>query len=282
MADPHAATTGTARTGRMVPRPDVGPLLRQWRRRSKLSQMALALDVGVSPRHLCFVENGRARPSADLVMAIAEHLAVPLRQRNALLLAAGYAPRFRESALQAPDLAAVRHALQRLLDAHDPYPGVALDGRFNVVLANAAAGRLAALLPPELAAPMNMFRASLHPQGFAAMTVNFDEWAHHLLHELAGLRASTGDAEIGALADEVSAYPNVAALLARPQSPPDPGHAVLLPCVLEPGGQRLSLFTTRAHLGAPRDVTLDELSVELFYPADADTEAALRAQGRTG
>lgn len=272
-----AVAYNPAHAAQAMQRRDVGLLLRGWRERRKLSQMALALDVGVSPRHLCFVETGRSRPSAELLLSMSEHLDVPLRQRNELLLAAGYAPRYQERGLDAPDLAAVRGALQRLLDVHDPYPGVALDGRFNVVLANAAAGRLAALLPPELATPLNMFRASLHPKGFAARTSNFGEWGRHLLRELAWLRANTGDAAIAALADEVMGYPNVAALLAQDQPPPDPAHAVLLPCILELGGQRLSLFTTRANLGTPRDVTLDELTVELFYPADAATEAALRA-----
>lgn len=282
MIHSHTDTLRATPAQAMTPRAEVGELLRKWRQRRKLSQLALALDVGVSARHLCFVETGRARPSARLLLAISEHLALPLRQRNKLLLAAGHAPRFRETALQAPDLSVVHAGLQRLLDAHHPYPGVVLDGRFNVVSANAAAGRLVALLPPEHAAPVNLFRASLHPRGLAAVTANFSDWARHLLRELDALCSATEDAEIVALADEVAAYPNVVALRAQPEPPPDPDHAVLLPLVLDLGGQRLSLFTTRAHLGTPRDVTLDELSVELFYPADAETEALLRSERWAG
>lgn len=258
-------------------RREVGPLLREWRQRRALSQMALALDVGVSPRHLSFVETGRARPSAELLLSMSEHLAVPLRQRNDLLLAAGYAPRYTETDWQAPDMGAVRRALQRLLDAHDPYPGLALDRCCNVVLANAAARRLMALLPPELTEPcLNMYRASLHPRGFAAFTRNFGDWARHLLNELAWLCASSGDPALSALAEEVAAYPNVAALLAEGTAPARDEHALLLSCVLSLGGQQLSLFTTRAAIGAPYDVTLAELTVELFYPADEGTERALR------
>ena len=259
-------------------RRDVGPLLRDWRQRRKLSQMALALDVGVSPRHLSFVETGRSRPSAELLLSMSEHLAVPLRQRNELLLAAGYAPRYSETRLDAPGLDVVRSALQRLLDAHEPYPGLALDRCGNVVLANAAAQRLTTLLPPALLQPrLNIYRASLHPEGFAAVTRNFADWGRHLVHELAWLAESTGDAELAALAEEVMAYPNVATLMAaRPQAPSDAGGLVLT-CEMQLGAQRLTLFTTRAAIGAPRDVTLAELTLELFYPADGASEAALRA-----
>ncbi|MEZ5607178.1 MAG: helix-turn-helix domain-containing protein [Burkholderiaceae bacterium] len=267
---------------RTLPRGDVGPLLREWRQRRKLSQMALALDVGVSPRHLSFVETGRSRPSPELLLSMSEHLAVPLRQRNALLLAAGYAPRYSETRLDAPGLGAVRGALQRLLDAHDPYPGLALDRCGNVVLANAAAGRLQALLPPELTQPvLNIYRASLHPQGFAAATENFADWARHLVHELMWLRESTGDADVAALAEEVLAYPNVAALLAADPPAPDAAAGLVLTCVMNLGGQRVALFTTRAAIGAPRDVTLAELTLELFYPADVASEAVLRAAAAT-
>lgn len=279
--------TGTAighapRPARTLPRGEVGPLLRQWRQRRKLSQLALALDVGVSPRHLSFVETGRSRPSPELLLSMSEQLAVPLRQRNALLLAAGYAPRYSETPLDAPGLGAVRSALQRLLAAHDPYPGLALDRCGNVVLANAAAQRLVAPLPPALTQPaLNIYRASLHPQGLAAATENFDHWARHLVHELIWLRDSTGDADLAALADEVLAYPAVAALVAQGDGPAaDAG--LLLSCVLRLAGQRVALFTTRAAIGAPRDLTLAELTLELFYPADAASEAALRQLASNG
>jgi transcriptional regulator with XRE-family HTH domain len=256
--------------------PDVGSLLRAWRGKRRLSQLALALDAGVSARHLSFVETGRARPSAELLLALAERLNVPLRERNQLLEAAGFAPRYSETGWSSPDLRAVHEGLQRLLDAHDPYPGVALDRQWNVVLANAAAVRMVALLPEHLSRPaLNMFRASLHPEGFASITANFDEWGRYLVGELERLAAASLDAGVAALLDEVSGYPNVRALRARPAPPAPP--ALLVPCVLRHRGRELSLFTTLATFGSPRDVTLAELTVELFYPADDDTAAALRA-----
>jgi len=257
-----------------------GALLRSWRSRRRLSQLALALDAGVSARHLSFVENGRSRPSAELLLALAEKLQLPLRSRNELLHAAGYAPRFTESRLGAPDLESVSAALQRLLAAHDPWPGLAMDRRGDVIQANAAATRLAGLLPPFLREPqLNMFRASLHPQGFAAITANFEQWGRHLLDELQLRAEADGDAFAAALLEEVEAYPNVRAL--RDRGPATSGGSIplLLHCLLDIGGVRLSLFTARAVFGSPRDVTLAELAVELFYPADEPTAAALRAAG---
>jgi transcriptional regulator with XRE-family HTH domain len=254
----------------------VGDLLRAWRAKRRLSQLEVGLSAGVSPRHLSFVETGRARASAELLVALGEVLQMPLRERNALLLAGGFAPRWSEQALDAPDMAAMRQAIARVLDAHDPYPGVALDRHWNVVVANRAAGRLLALLPPALAAaPVNVFRAGLHPNGIAAHTANFAAWGRYLLHELERLAEGSLDAATAALRDEVHAYPNVVALRAQPAPPPRPGE-LLVPCVLDLHGQRLSLFTTLATFGSPRDVTLAELTVELFYPADAATAAVLR------
>jgi transcriptional regulator with XRE-family HTH domain len=256
---------------------EAGAMLRAWRNRRRLSQLALALDAGVSARHLSFVETGRSRPSAELLLSLAERLQLPLRSRNELLLAAGFAPRFSETGLSSPDLASVRGALRRLLDAHDPWPGVALDRQWNVVLANAAALRLASALPPFLREPqINMFRASLHPQGFAAFTANFDEWGRYLFGELRRLAES--DADASALLDEVGGYQNVRALREHPSVHADGAASLLVPCVLDVGGRRLRLFTTLAVFGSPRDVTLAELTVELFYPADEATASALRGE----
>lgn len=261
--------------------PGVGPLVKEWRARRGRSQMDLAHSAGVSPRHLSFVETGRSRPSPELVLALAEDLDVPLRDRNALLLAAGHAPRYARTPLDDPTMAHITASLQRLLDAHDPYPGVALDRRWDVVLANRAAGALVGVLPPELAGPpTNIFRASLHPDGLAAHTVNFDEWARHLLGQLRRAVAVTGDPELRAVEEEVTAYPNVVALPDRAEALPAAGPTLLVPCRLRLGGTELSLFTTLTTFGTPRDVTLDELAVELFFPADEATDAALRAGGR--
>jgi transcriptional regulator with XRE-family HTH domain len=254
-----------------------GDLLRAWRTKRRLSQMELALRAGVSPRHLSCVENGRSRASAELLAALAEVLELPLREANALLLAGGHAPRHPQTDLGAPDMAAMREALTRVLDAHDPYPGVALDGRWNVVIANAAARRLIAALPPEVLAPVpNLFRAALHPRGMAAFTRNFDEWGRYLLRELQRLADASLDEALWALRDEVQGYDNVRALRQRSAAEP-PSHDLLVPCMLDLHGRRLALFTTLATFGSPRDVTLAELTVELFYPADAATAQALRA-----
>ena len=239
--------------------------------------MDLALEVGVSPRHLSFVETGRSRPSPELVLAIADRLEVPLRESNTLLLAAGYAPRYSERSLDDGALRSIRASLQRMLDAHDPYPGVVIDRQWNVVLANRAAGALTAALPATLVGPpLNVYRACLHPDGLAARTVNFGEWANYLLRQLRRTISLTADPELEQILAEVSTYPNVASLAV----PPDPewdDPQLLIPLRLDLGGQELSMFTTLTTFGTPRDVTLDELAVELFFPADEPSEQLLRA-----
>jgi transcriptional regulator with XRE-family HTH domain len=254
----------------MVTQARAGLLLRQWRQRRQLSQLDLALGVGVSARHLSFVETGRSNASPELLLALAERLEVPLREQNSLLLAAGYAPRFGETRLEDPAMDAARTALERMLTLHDPYPGLAMDLHWNVVLSNKAATRIAAALPPELAeAPLNVFRACLHPDGLAKQTLNFPEWAAYLLHQLDRLRLLTADPGVSALADEVGRYPNVAALPAR-HGPFEP--TVLIPWQVRLDGTELSFLTTLTSFGTPRDITLAELAVELFYPTDTTTE----------
>ncbi len=272
-----ASTTATA----------LGTLLRAWRGKRKVSQMALALEVGVSPRHLSFVETGRANASAALVMQLARQLGLGLRESNELLLAAGFAPRFPETDFESAALANVRGAMQRLVAAHDPYPGVVMNRHWNIVHANQAATRMLRLLPPSLATPsVNMLRASLHPEGFAAMTENFDAWGRHLVDAIEGMARTSLDPAVAALRDEVLAYPNVQRLMAQPQpSAAAPSRAsaagsdaLLLPCVMRLGGQRLSLFSTKLALTTPLDVTLSELLIELFYPNDEATGAILRCE----
>jgi transcriptional regulator with XRE-family HTH domain len=257
---------------------EVGALIRDWRRQRRLSQLSLALETGVSSRHLSFVETGRSRPSADLLLALAEFLELPLRERNRLLLAGGYAPRYRETPLSSPAVAPVLAGLARLLELHEPYPGVVLDRQWNVVRANAAAERMLALLPPALREPpVNLFRASLRPDGLAAMTTNFAAWGAYLVDELERLADRSGDPALAALHDEVLAYGNVAALRRRRASSREEPPTLLVPCELALGRARLSLFTTLARIGTARDVTLAELTTELFYPADAESAATLRA-----
>lgn len=256
----------------------VGELVRDWRQRRRLSQMHLALEVGVSPRHLSFVETGRSKPSPELVESIAEELDVPLRERNALLLAAGYAPRYRERPLDDPAMRFAMESVQRLLDAHDPYPGVVIDRQWNVVRANVAAGALTAGLPETVLGPtLNVYRVCLHPEGLAARTANFAEWATYLLGQLDRTVARTGDPTVLALRDEVREYPNVTALERRDPEPGDDA-PLLVPLRLAADGIELSLFTTLTTFGTPRDVTLDELAVELFYPADDATDKMLRGR----
>ncbi len=256
---------------------EVGALIRLWREARGLSQLALSLDVGISSRHLSFVENARSRPSADLLIALATRLEVPLRERNELLLAGGFAPRYRETSIDAPALAMVRTSIDRLLAAHDPYPGVALDRCWNVVIANQAAQRLVELLPAALRTlPFNTFRTGLHPDGLRRLTSNFDQWGAYLLGQLDRLVMRTLDPGASALLDEVTAWPGIRELRqsASPASANEP--QLLVPVIIDLNGHRLSMFTTLATLGSPLDVTLSELTLELFYPADEDTAQTLR------
>ena len=261
-----------------------GALVRDWRQRRRRSQMDLALETGVSTRHLSFVETGRARPSPELLLALADQLEIPLRDRNALLLAAGYAPRYAETGLDDPAMAAARAALQRMLHLHGPYPGLVIGQNWDVMQANAAARRLAAAVPPALAGPpLNVFRACLHPNGLAAATLNFPEWAGYLLGQLGRLRLLTDDPAVAALAREVAGYPNVVALGDwRAAAPGSGGQAVLVPWQVRLHGTELSLFITLTTFGAPRDITLADLAVELFYPADEQTAALLRGWADQG
>jgi hypothetical protein len=209
-----------------------------------------------------------------VLLAIAERLALSLRMRNVWLLTAGYAPRFSEQPLASNQMAQIHLALDKLLSAHDPYPGVILDGHWNVVRANATAQGLIGLLPAALCEPqVNMFRASLHPEGFAAMTQNFHEWGSYLVQALSKQVQGTRDETMTTLLQEVLQYPNVAALQTAPVDGTTP--SLLIPCVLVIGGQRFSLFTTLTSFGTPRDITLAELSIELFYPSDPETDTLL-------
>ena len=249
-----------------------GNLLREWRRRRNLSQRALATGSAVSARHLSFIETGRARPSREMVLHLADRLDVPLRERNRLLLAAGYAPVFPERPLADDEMAPVREALERFLAAHEPYPAVVVDRGWNLVLANEASLALTAGVAPELLEPpANVLRATLHPDGMAPHIVNFSEWSGHLLHRLRRQIEISGDDDLARLYDEVAAYPNVV------HEPPAAASAadIVLPLRLRAGDAELSFFSTVTTFGTPVDVTLSELAVEAFYPADRETTTAL-------
>jgi transcriptional regulator with XRE-family HTH domain len=262
----------------LVSHATVGVMLREWRARRRVSQLDLSLSVGVSARHLSFIETGRSRPSPEMVLALAEGLDIPLRERNTLLLAAGFAPRYQSRPLEDAASSPARDAVQRLLEAHDPYPGIVIDRCWNIVGANAAASALTAGLPAHLLGPpANVYRLSLHPDGLAGRTLNFAEWAGYLLHQLGRTIALTGDPALRALDEEVRGYPGVANAAKAPSARSDNAASLLIPFVLDVGGgQRLSMFTTLTTFGTPLDVTLAELAVELFYPADAESDGLLR------
>ena len=250
----------------------VGPLLRDWRQRRRLSQLDLALEAGVSARHVSFVETGRSRPSADMVLALAEQLDVPLRDRNQLLLAAGHAPMFGQRELDDPEMAPVRQALDLILEGHDPYPAVVVDRAWERLAANGAVGLLIERVAPELLAPpLNVMRVSLHPEGLAPQIANLGEWRAHLLHRLRRQTALTGDPALATLLDEVSAYPGPEAVEGS-----GPLGEIAVPLRLHTSLGELALISTIATFGTAIEVTASELSIESFFPADDQTASALR------
>jgi len=255
-------------------RAPVGALLREWRRRRRLSQMELASGAAVSTRHLSFIETGRSRPSRELVLHLADRLGVPLGERNRLLLAAGYAPVYGRRALSDAEMAPVREALDRLLAAHEPYPALVLDRLHDIVAANRAVATLTEGVAPRLLEPpANALRIALHPDGLAPRTINLAEWSGHLLQRLRREVAISGDAELAALYRELAGYPRVQA---DPPSPASPGGAeVMLALRLRGPHSDLAFFSTVTVFGTALDVTLAELSVEAFYPADPRTAAFL-------
>jgi transcriptional regulator with XRE-family HTH domain len=249
----------------------IGLALRDWRRRRRLSQLDLALEAGVSARHLSFVETGRSKPSREMVLHLADQLEVPLRDRNALLLAAGFAPVFAEHALDDAELAPVRDALDKVLAAHEPYPAVVVDRSWELIAANRAAGLLTDGIAPELMAPpANVLRASLHPDGLAPRIANLAEWREHLLGRLARQVALTRDPALQTLLEELRGYP------AGGDPPPPAQHDVFVPLRLLTARGELAFLGTIATFGTAVDVTVSELSIESFFPADAATARALR------
>jgi transcriptional regulator with XRE-family HTH domain len=259
---------------------NVGPLLRTWRTRRHLSQLDLAVGAGVSTRHLSYVETGKSTPSPELVMSLAEHLEVPLRERNALLVAAGHAPRYRESKLDAEEMAPIRRSIQQMLHAHDPYPALAVDRCWNLRLANEGATALVSLLPQHLLEPpVNVYRLTLHPDGLAGRSPNADEWVAGWLDDLRRHALLTGDRAVEALYDEVSMYPAAVAALEARSEPA--ARDVVMRVELETPAGDVAMFTTLTTFGTPVDITVDELVIELFWPADAGSAGVLRSLDRT-
>jgi transcriptional regulator with XRE-family HTH domain len=250
----------------------VGTLLREWRRRRRMTQMDLALESGISPRHLSFVETGRAQPSREMLMRLSEQLEVPLRERNALLLAAGFAPLYRERPLQDAALEAARKAIGVVLEAHKPFPAFALDRHWNMVASNGALPQLYEGVAPELLQPpVNALRISLHPRGLAPRIANLAEWRAHLLSRLRRQAELTADAGLAELLREAQAYPVEGAFESASLA-----HEVMVPFRIRVAEGVLSFFSATTVFGSPVDVTLAELAIESFYPADRSTEQAAR------
>ena len=256
-----------------VSRSPVGELLRQWRERRRISQLDLSIEADISSRHLSFVETGRSQPSRDMVLRLADTLDVPLRERNHLLLAAGYAPVYGEAALDAPQMAAVRQAIRLVLKAHEPFPAVVVDRGWNLVDANATINLLTAGAAPQLLEPpVNVLRLALSPDGLAPRIVNLAEWHAHLLARLRREIAVSADERLIELLDELRQYPGD-----KPDVEPPGSGDVVVPLRIRTDLGELRFLSTVATFGTPLDVTVAELSIESFFPANPETADALRA-----
>ncbi|MGW3247529.1 helix-turn-helix domain-containing protein [Streptomyces sp. NPDC001070] len=257
----------------------VGTLLRGWRERRRISQLELALRADSSARHISFIETGRSRPSQAMVLRLAEHLDVPVRERNALLVAAGYAPAYPETPLRDPAMHPLRDSLDRLLAAYDPFPALVLDGMYDVVAANQGVGALLEGVAPHLLRPpLNAMRITLHPEGIAPRILNLRQWRGHLLERIERQIAMSGHGPLRALYAELISYP-------VPQGRDADGSAsadtevfpFALPMRIEHGGRVLSFISTATTFNTPMDVTVSELAIETFLPADPETAAALQS-----
>jgi transcriptional regulator with XRE-family HTH domain len=259
-------------TATTAPTRPVGQLLREWRERRRLSQLDLAVQAQISTRHLSFVETGRSRPTPEMIVKLTEHLDVPLRERNQLLLAGGYAPMYPEHGLDAPELASVREALRQVLSGHEPYPALVINRWWELQDANAAVAVITAGCAPHLLEPpVNVLRLSLHPDGMAPRIANLAQWRAHLIEQVRRRAQQTGDQRLRELHAELLDYPGGldAAL---------PTSNVVLPLRLRHETGELSFFSIAATVETAADVTVDELVIESFYPADLATTQRLRAR----
>lgn len=243
----------------------LGEQLREWRARRRMSQMDLALDTEISTRHLSFIETGRSKPSPEMIERIAETLQVPHRARNALLLAAGYAPEYRERPLDGDELAGMRAIVEHVLKGHEPYPALAVDRHWNMVAANDAIAILieqvsSALLQP----PANVLRIALHPDGLAPQIVNYGEWREHILHRLDLQIEASADPDLVALRSELADYDRQA----NDNDAAPTANGIAVPLMLDTVAGRISFVSTVTVFGTPLDVTLSELAIEAFFPAD--------------
>jgi transcriptional regulator with XRE-family HTH domain len=254
-----------------------GQLLREWRVRRRMSQLDLASSAGISARHLSFVETGRSRPSREMVLHLAESLDVPLRERNPLLMAAGYAPTYQATDLEAPEMDSVRQALERLLAAHEPYPAILVDRRWELVSANKASMVLVDGVDPDLLEPVcNVLRTSLHPRGLAPRIENIEQWSAHVVDSVRRQIAITGDDELRALEEELVGYAHDMGLTIPPFT--EASRSIATPMRLHTDSGELALMSMVATFGTALDITLAELTLETFLPADGATAAALFAR----
>lgn len=257
--------------------PPIGHLLRTWRTRRRLTQMELALDTDISTRHLSFLETGRSQPSRDMIERLADQLDIPLRERNALFVAAGFAPTYPERELDDEKMTRVRAAIHVILTGHEPFPALAVDRHWNLVAANRATAPFFVGLEPALTTPpINVLRATLHPDGVASRIANLSEWRAHTLRRVHRQIERTVDPLLIALYDELSHYPYPDADI---DERAEAGELADLAATLRirVGDQTLSFLYTTTLFGSPRDVTLSEIAIESFFPADAPTAAALQA-----
>jgi len=259
--------------------PPVGAQLRAWRQRRRLSQLDLAGHAAVSTRHLSCLETGSALPSREMVLRLDDRLEVPLRERNRLLTAAGYAPLYREHALADPEMRAAELAVERVLKAHEPYPALAVDRHWHMVAANRMVPLLLAELPPALLQPpVNVLRLSLQPGGLAPHIANLGAWRAHLLDRLRHQVQASGDPVLAALAEELHALPP---LPGEQPAPPTADAGVYVPLRLRTRWGELNLISIITIFGTPTDITLSELALETFFPADDATAAALQRLAAT-
>jgi transcriptional regulator with XRE-family HTH domain len=254
----------------------IGDLIKEWRTRRRLSQLDLALDAGISQRHLSFVESGRSAPSREMVENLSEHLGLPLRERNVLLLSAGFAPAFAERKLSDPSMASARSAIELVLKGHEPNPALAVDRHWRLVMANAVVGPMLSLVSDKtlLEGEVNVLRVSLHPGGLAPHVANLASWKAHVLWRLNQQIDVTCDPKLIELEEELAGYPVPPGARNRTWNEAD---AIALPFELKLGGHILSFITTTTVFGTPHEVTLSELAIEAFYPTNAETAAAMQA-----
>ena len=251
----------------------IGDLLREWRALRRMSQLQLALEADVSQRHLSFIESGRSAPSRDMVLKLAERLDMPLRQRNRLLLTAGFSPEYGERDLGDPSLSGAMATIELILKGHEPNPALAVDRHWNLISGNAAVSPFLEMIADKalLAAPANVLRMSLHPRGLAPFIVNLAEWRSHLIERLRRQNDSVADPVLSALEDELLTYPG------GPLRHNLRGDEIAVPMRLRAGGTVLSFISTTTVFGTPLDVTLSELAIETFFAADEETRAFLNA-----